>query len=830
MNIRNLWRTAVLAAVTVVLSGAVIRASQTPAATNPALAGVALDAVTRLPVGGAVVSAGDASATTDAAGRFRLTVPRDATTVKVEAPGYYPLSLEIAGPDAPRSDVELLLVARAAVAESVLVQGAVPTAAPAHRVIAPVEVLRTPGALDNVFRALQVMPGVSATIEIGGYLSVRGGAPDQNLTLLDGVEVHDPYRLYGLASAFNPETVDRFNLASGGFSAKYGDRLSSMLSIDTRDGTAARAFAGSASMSVTDANVVTEGRFPRGSWLMTGRRTYYDAVARLVSDQNFPGFVDGQAKVVVRPRPSQMLTLFGLTSRQGGDLQIEGDDLEAQVYDDTANDLAWARFEWAIGTRGHVRTLAAYSDTRVRSGFDASLDDEGRRSNAPGERPSRRAEVTFASVTRVRDLSSRHETGWVVGRHTLETGVETHRLTTSLDFGLTGDRNQNAGNGSSLQGGVGLPERLVSRLDHTRAAGWLEGTWTLADGLSAMTGLRVDRVGLTGEVRVSPRASATWTLTPSTRLRAAAGRYTQSPGYEKLVQGDYLLDLTDARRRGLTSQSAVLASLGAERDLHGGASLRVEGYYKRFSDVLTGQLESDAARSARLARYDFPASLASSLPTAPIITSVPDNSGRGRAYGVDVQLSRMSAPAGGRLRGWASYTWGKAERDAYGLRFPFEYDRRHAATVVAAYQLGPRWELAATARAASGFPRTAPLGLRVAGMEDVDDGDGDGNVAEIVPERDADGRWVYTADFGGVENLQRGRLPYFARVDARITWRQRSGRWEFYGEILNVTNRRNAGQLSPTLTYDPTSDQPRIVETPSGWIPLLPTVGVRVRF
>lgn len=92
-----------------------------------------------------------------------------------------------------------------------------------------------------------------------------------------------------------------------------------------------------------------------------------------------------------------------------------------------------------------------------------------------------------------------------------------------------------------------------------------------------MTGLRVDRVGLTDDVLVSPRLSATRSLTPSTRLRGATGRYTQSPGYEKLAQGDSLLDLTAAKARGLTSRRAVLTSLGAGRDLRGGAAVRVEG-------------------------------------------------------------------------------------------------------------------------------------------------------------------------------------------------------------------------------------------------------------
>ena len=197
-----------------------------------------------------------------------------------------------------------------------------PAVAPATQEVAPVQVLRTPGALDNVFRTLQTLPGVNATEEFGSRLAVRGGSPDQNLTIMDGVEIHDPYRLFGLTSAFNPEIIDRFELATGGFSAKYGDRLSSMLLVENRDGTRAERFAGSAALSITDANIVLEGGLPggaAGSWLVTGRRTYYDLVAERLTDNQFPGFADLQAKAVWEPAAGRRLTAFGLRSRQSAD-------------------------------------------------------------------------------------------------------------------------------------------------------------------------------------------------------------------------------------------------------------------------------------------------------------------------------------------------------------------------------------------------------------------------------------------------------------------------------------------------------------------------------
>jgi hypothetical protein len=325
---------------------------------------------------------------------------------------------------------------------------------------------------------------------------------------------------------------------------------------------------------------------------------------------------------------------------------------------------------------------------------------------------------------------------------------------------------------------------------------------------------------------------AAFTLNPRTRLRTALGRYTQSPGYEKQVQSDYVLDFTGPETSGLRSEQAIQASAGLERDFGQTVMVRVEGYYKRLDDLLIGRLEPEVERLARVGRYDFPLALADSVPADPIITTVPTNDGGGRAYGFDLFVSRTTAPADARVRGWASYTWGRAEREAYSRLYPFEYDRRHAFSAVASYRLSNRWEIASTTRIASGFPRTPPIGLRVAGADDADDRDRDGVTDELLPAVDTGGRPVYAVDFGGVSNLNTGRLPLFARVDVRATWRPRglAGRWELYAEVINVLNRENAGAFDPQLDYDPTSDRPRIVEKRDQSIPRLPTIGLRFRF
>ena len=274
------------------------------------------------------------------------------------------------------------------------------------------QVLRTPGALDNIYRTLQTLPGVTAAEEFGSRLAVRGGSPDQNLTVMDGVEIHDPYRLFGLTSAFNPETIQRFELATGGFSVEYGDRLSSLLVVENRDGQRDER---SGRVSVAQHHRRehrARGRAARrcavGSWLLTGRRTYYDLIAERFTDQQFPAFGDVQMKerMGAGARAARSL-VFGLRSRQAAALEIDEDSVRGRFQDDTENDLAWVRFETSIGARGQLQTVVAYSDTRSTFGVDALFENTSRRSNSPVEDTFGVADVVFERALTVQDLSVR---------------------------------------------------------------------------------------------------------------------------------------------------------------------------------------------------------------------------------------------------------------------------------------------------------------------------------------------------------------------------------------------------------------------------------------
>src|SRR5262245_27045525 len=387
--------------------------------------GVVQHAETHAPVAGVTVSAGDRRTTTDRDGRFVLRVPAGVVQVDASAPEFYSLTTQLDVTAGDATDTELLLVPRTGFASTVDVVAAPPPAsAPSAVVVTPAEVLRTPGALDNVFRTLQTLPGVSAAEEFSSRLAVRGGAPDQNLTVMDGVEIHDPYRLFGLTSAFNPETISRFELATGGFSVKYGDRLSSLLLIENREGIRRERFKGSGSLSITDANVILEGGMPNaanGSWLFSARRTYYDLVASRVADQEFPRFADLQAKAVWELAPGRTLSVFGLRSRQDAALNIDEVDARGEFNDNTNNDLVSARLDTTLGTTARSHTIVAYSMSESRFGVNAAFENRSQRSNA-ADGGFDVASVIFDRDLSLRDVSVRQELGWTLGAHAVEAG------------------------------------------------------------------------------------------------------------------------------------------------------------------------------------------------------------------------------------------------------------------------------------------------------------------------------------------------------------------------------------------------------------------------
>jgi outer membrane receptor for ferrienterochelin and colicin len=706
----------------------------------------------------------------------------------------------------------------------------------------------TAGGLENIFHTLQLLPGVTGTSDFGSRQSVRGGGPDQNLIVMDGFEIHNPYRLFGLVSGINPETVDRFELFAGAFSARYGDRLSSLLVVDTRDGSLTRKIQGSGNVSMTDANVVLEGRLPggrRGSWLVTGRRTYYDLVAdHITSDvQKFPGFTDAQLKVAWEPSPRHKLTVHGLFSRENTNASVtENDSTNASpelgsAIAKTRTALFAAALDSSLGARAHLRTAAAISQLKDAFNIDTNGCIDTRTSNSPGNSLPCLEPLDVGHDVRVGDVNLREELTIRAGaRQLLNTGVELHALRSRLNLASAGDDFP----AISLPGlgmlGVGqLPwheqsQPLASTVDGSRAGAWMEDRIQLTPSVSFIPGVRIDHVNSTRETLVAPRFASTIAIGKATRVRASAGLHFQGPGYEKAFLGGsaFALDLSAPGGPRLRSERAVQAVLGIEHDFPLGLTARVEGYRRRLDRLIVGRLETEAERQARVAQYRFPLELRGDVPAAALITSTPINAGTGQASGVELFVTRKPVSAAARATGWLSYSFGTADRTAYGIRYPFDYDRRHALSVVGQFRLSSRLTLSGSLQAASGLPVTIPAGVRVASMP-LDPG---GGRTVRVPLFDERGLFVYELDYGAMSRINSTRLPATERIDVRATFHPRSpsGRWVFYVDVINVLNHRNSLSVVSQALFDPHGDRPRVDNAYGGGLPILPTFGIKWRF
>ncbi|MEE2790218.1 MAG: TonB-dependent receptor plug domain-containing protein, partial [Acidobacteriota bacterium] len=475
------------------------------------VSGVVLDGVTNNPVADVQVTSGQRVATTGLDGRFAISVDARVYELRFEAEGYLDTVAPLAG-----LDVEVRLFPRAFAETVEVISEAIESAGPSSTPVTPEQVFRAPGSIDNVFRTLDTLPGVVSTDDFGSRLAVRGGTPDQNLTIMDGVEVHNPYRLFGIASAFNPDTVENFQLTAGGFGAAYGDRLSSLLIVDNRPGRSQ--FQGSTAASVTDANVVVEGRTPlgpEGTWLVSARRTYYDLVAGPLIDQDFPSFADVQIRAGWESKGGYQLTLTGLGSTEGANLDFgDGRDQSeerAALGSDITNGLASARFEAPLSSRGISTTIVSWYRNSERIDFDGLLRN-GARSNAPDDAGAfGLSPIVFDRLISVKDVSLRQGVDYRLSeRHLVSLGVELHRLKSNVGLSITGDRNPAEANGSSIQGGAGLPGALASTLNGTRGGLWVQDIYTPSQRMSFEPGVRLDWSTVNGGATLSPRLAGSY--------------------------------------------------------------------------------------------------------------------------------------------------------------------------------------------------------------------------------------------------------------------------------------------------------------------------------
>jgi len=854
-------------------------------ASQPALAqeraelrGTITDAETGEAIPGASVllTATGAGVAADADGRYVLRTAPGTKKIRFSAVGYEPAMREVTLTAEEPQTLDVALAPDVVALEQVQVTAGrrqpLRDTRPSITAVSPEQVQALPGAAEDVLRSLQTTPGVLAASDFSSQLIVRGGGPDQNLIILDDVEVFNPYRLYGVVSMFNPATVSNLTLYTGGFPARYGDRLSAALDVQSRDGDRESPLGGSFNASLANANLVMEGKTGvwDGSWLVTGRRTYYDLVIGLLAREleavgentRFPNFADLQGRLTLRPAKGHRIRVGGIISRDALDIAVEGalDDRGSEAdrvaaEDLTRNDVAYATYDWTptpalnlqltASTYRNAGDLASAGNIVPRDAFDGSeIVAANDTVNA--------ASFAYNQSFLFQKHSLLQRTTLEVPRQLIEVGGGVDWLETTLQFDLNLNDVGRALFESFQQDspfGVGaFPEQFDQGERYYRYHAYAQTrVELLPDRLFVQPGLRLDYYRLIDRSYLSPRLSASLRLTDATTLRGAWGRYVQSPGFEKLLDDPQAFDLSeDVGLQSLQAEVSYHYVLGLTHWLDDRYQARVEGYVKTFDDLIV----QDRGRVTRaVARFDDTRGLPRTNPDAYDVriedavglTTRPVNDAEGGAYGLEVSLEKQRSAAGDRFTGWISYAYAQAARsrtrqEAPGSRitFPFDYDRRHTLNVVVNTRLGQGWTLGTTFRMGTGFPYTPAVDAAPVVVRPLDVDDPEAETEPTVLTNSETGLVRFEPGYGDAENLNSARLPLYHRLDVRLSRDVNvfGMPGEAYLDVINVYNRGNvlAYQYAAVTDLDAPEADPRLERQSATMLPILPTLGFNFRF
>lgn len=509
---------------------------------------------------------------------------------------------------------------------------------------------RVGGEVD-LFRTVQLLPGVVTTSDFSNRLYIRGGSPDQNLVLLDGITVYNPSHLFGLFSPFIPEAVSDVTLLAGGFPAKYGTRLSSVLDVTTKEGNSKR-LTGDASASVIAAKAQVEGPIPNGSFLVAARRTYLPDVLLDIFGVEGVGyhFYDVIGKANYDISHDTKLTLAALAAE------------DALTFRDPTNPEALdARLDW--GNRGvslransvitpilYGEVMLALSDFYSNFGVNFIQAD------------------TAEFATGLTDVTLKADLTWFwADRHEADLGFDGRWSRVNVSFGFDT---------------VGF-----ARADSLWPLGvYVDEKWeAIKDRLFVKPGLRLAYYTKGSRFSLEPRLGVKYRVEENTTLNAAFGRFTQP--MVTLNSTDAVLSIYDVWAPVQAHQALPEAwhgIAGVERWLRRDAMAQVEVYYKDYRNLLE-------------TRYgDF--------------FTQPDSllAAQGHSFGADLMLRKTE----GRVNGWLSYSFAYARRSIAGEGYFPHYDRRHNANLVLSF---PRvfWDVDLSARWAvgTGLPYSGVIGF-----------------------------------------------------------------------------------------------------------------------
>jgi hypothetical protein len=545
---------------------------------------------------------------------------------------------------------------------------------------AQVERIPSIGGESDVLAAFSITPGVVTTGDQGGQLYVRGGTPIQNRTLLDGMTIYSPFHSIGFFSVFETELIKNVDIYTGGFSAKYGGRISSVVDITYRDGNKSK-FSGKVSVSPFMARVILEGpiaklKDPKSSltYVVSGKQSLLKQTAKplypYMNDRNgLPfNFTDVYGKITANLGGRSKVSAYGFGMHDGAN------------FNDIAN-LNWKSYGGGMS----FSVLPSNSPLFIKGHVNASNYQLSLKENNVPER--------FSSI-------SGFEMGFDFTYVTPNSGEIAFGI--NIEGFSTNFRTQNE-IGREIK-----DENFSTEFNPYFNYRYVSTRWVLE------AGMRVQYYASYSQASLEPRAGLKYNASDIFRLKLSGGRYSQNFTsansdrdvvnlFNGLLSAPSNVQSNFVRPNGSVIngignglQFAWHAVAGFELDITKKITLNVEGYYKyfdRLSNINLNKLYDDVAQFSLIDdvfKKDF------------IIES-------GEAYGLDILLKQQTE----RTYLWVGYSLGKVTRWDGFMNYATVFDRRHNVNLVFTYLFGPKKNIEVSARwnYGSGLPFTPTAGF-----------------------------------------------------------------------------------------------------------------------
>ena len=640
-----------------------------------------------------------------------------------------------------------------------------------RRTIEKRELERIPGTNGDALRAIQNLPGVARPPGIFGALLIRGSAPTDTQTFIDGTFVPIIYHFGGLSSVVPTELLSKIDFYPGNFSARYGRAMGGIVDAGLRaprsDG-----YHGLAQLDFIDARAMFEGPIPSNknwSFAVAGRRSYIDAwlgpvlKAAGAGVTQAPVYYDWQLIIDGKPRPRHHLR----TSFYGSDAR-----LELLVHDPSPNEPAIS---------GNVGLITAFQRLAFQYDHDLGGGDRIDTSLAFGREDVQFGLASYFFRIEALSLLGRFEYTKRLGRSALmHSGVDV--FGGWFDVALRLPAPPLPGQPPNQPFSTRADETLATKSLAFRPGSYIEFELTPTPRVRIVPGLRLDYDDFTRKLDFSPRFNARYAIRnefPKTTAKGGIGIYHQPPQIQQLI--------APLGTPNIASNRATHYGLGIEQEITRQLEVSLEAFYKRLDDQVTG------APSATGAHIEY------------------GNSGTGQAVGGELLLKYKPDS---RFFGWLAYTLSRATR-SNGPGQPeylVPWDQTHILTLLGSYRLGGGWEFGARFRLVSGNLITP----------NVCDATSQACDANRIGGLFHGASGAYTPI--PVATVASERLPLFHQLDIRVDKSWQFAKWKLSGylDVQNAYNQQNAEAILYNFNYTRR-------QFLTG-LPLLPSIGLRGEF